>query len=133
VEAVMKKLIIVAAVILAAVPAQAPAQDSSKGVSLYCEIDLKPEGKNGSQHPFPLSNLKDGDRVRLGTNEMGPDIEVDVSYDDSDGYPAITIEESEANNPRSLSAEGSVQHPLELTDIDSKGNSRSVRCQPPAQ
>ena len=91
------------------------------------------EGKNGTQHPFPLSNLKDGDRVRLGTNEMGPDIKVDVSYDESDGYPSITIEESEADNPRSLSVEGSVQHPLELSEVDSKGNSRSIRCQPPAR
>jgi hypothetical protein len=127
----MKTTIILTAAILATVIATAPAQGPAKGASLYCEIAIKPDGKSGSQHPFQLSNLKDGDRVRLGTNEMGPDIEVDVSYDESDGYPAITIEESEANNPRSLSVEGSVQHPIELTDVDSKGNSSTIRCQPP--
>jgi hypothetical protein len=129
----MKKTIILAAAILAGVIAQSLAQDSTKASSLYCEIVIKPEGKSGIQYPFPLANLKDGDMVRLGTNEIGPGVEVEVSYDESDGYPAITIDRSEKDSLRSLSVEGSVQHPLELTDTDSKGNFSTIRCQPSAR
>ena len=127
----MKPALFIAAVVLAAISAAAPAQQSAAGASLYCEIVIKPDGKAGSQYPFPLANLKDGDMVRLGTNELGAGVEVEVSYDDSDGYPAVTIDKSDNNSPRSLSVEGSVEHPIELTDVDSKGNSSTIRCQPP--
>ncbi len=116
----MKPAIFIAAVVLAAVSAAAPAQQPTTGASLYCEIVIKPDGKDAMQYPFPLANLKDGDMVRLGTNELGSGVEVQVSYDNSDGYPAVTIDKSDSNSPRSLSVEGSVEHPVELTDVDSK-------------
>jgi hypothetical protein len=67
----MKKAFSIVTLVLVAVSAEAPAQQSSKGTSLYCEVQLQTPGKTMIQHPFYLSNLKDGQKVRIGKDEMG--------------------------------------------------------------
>jgi hypothetical protein len=59
------------------------------------------------QHPFYLSNLKNGQKVRIGKDEMGSGLEVEVTYDESSGYPSIWIQESDRVGRRTLSVEGS--------------------------
>lgn len=80
------------------------------------------------RHPFQLLNLKDGQQVPLRVNGMGS--EVEVTFSDIDGYPSITIDESDRPGIRSLSVDGSVEHALTLNETDAKGNFTGVLCQP---
>jgi hypothetical protein len=84
-----------------------------------------------AQHPFPLPNLKDGQRVALAIDGM--DTEVAVTFSNIDGYPSITLDKSDRRGVRISSVEGLVEHPFTLSETDSKGNVSEVLCQLAAQ
>lgn len=124
----MKITVSVIVIALFAGAAHLPAQRPVKTTSLYCELQLRPKGQTMVRHPFPLLNLKDGQQVPLRVNGMGSG--VDVTFSDIDGYPSITIDESDRRGLHTLSVDGSVEHSLTLNETDARGNFTGVLCQP---
>ncbi len=54
----MKRIMSIVALVLVAISAEAPAQQSSNGTQLYCEVRLQTEGKTMVQHPFVSVELE---------------------------------------------------------------------------